>query len=101
LASTTLKKGITKPSGNPLAYRTSTESITDIVHDIAAGTTSIFYYYGDDYDGVNNSSTLAYPIDVTMVRVVGIRLYMEEDPHLSPAPFIVESKVEIRNLKIN
>jgi len=101
LSGTILKKGILKPSGNPLVYNSANEVVTDIVHDIANGTSSIFYYYGENYNGVNNTSTLSYPIDLTKIRVVGIKLRMEENPNLSPAPLIVEGKTEVRNLKTN
>ncbi len=94
------KKGVTDPSGNPLSYNTSTEVVTDIVHDIANGTTSVFTYYDQNYAGAS-STPLAQPVSVTAVRVVGIKLIMDEDPNLSPVPFNVEAKVGIRNLKNN
>lgn len=100
MSGTTLRRGVIKPSGNPLAYNSASEVITDIVHDITTST-PVFYYYGENFNGSTNTSSLSYPIDVTQIRVVGIRLYMEEDPHLSPAPLLVEGKVSIRNLKDN
>ena len=101
LSGTTLKKGVLKPSGSPLAYNAANEVVTDIVHDIANRTSSVFYYYGENYNGVTNTSTLSYPIDLTKIRVVGIKLRMEENPNLSPAPLMVEGKTEVRNLKTN
>ncbi len=101
LSGAIFKKGVLKPSGNPLTYDSANEMITEAAHDIASGSSSIFYYYGENYNGVTNTSTLSYPIDVTAIRVVGIKLRLEEDPNLSPAPFMVEGKVEVRNLKTN
>ncbi|MFA7654287.1 MAG: prepilin-type N-terminal cleavage/methylation domain-containing protein [Candidatus Magasanikbacteria bacterium] len=96
-----LKKGITKPSGNPLTYDLASETVSEAVHDIANTSTPIFYFYGENYDGVSNTSTLPSPVAVTAVRVVGIKLVLEEDPRLSPAPLQIEGKVEVRNLKTN
>lgn len=100
LSDSTLKKGVIKPSGNPLQYSPSSEIITEIVHDIHNTTTPLFYYYGQNY-GYTSSTALSDPVSVTDVRVVGITLELEEDPYASPEPFHIESKVEIRNLKDN
>jgi len=99
LSGTTFKKGVIKPTGNPLTYNTANEVITDIAHDIANGTTSIFYYYDGSYSG--SQSPLASPVDVTKIRVIRIVLKLDENPRLTPAPFYVESKGMLRNLKDN
>jgi prepilin-type N-terminal cleavage/methylation domain-containing protein len=99
VTSSTLKKGVIKPAGNPLAYNSSTESITIIANDVANGTTSVFSYYDGDFIGAGDP--LSGAIDVTKIRVVKISLKLEEDPNLSPVPFYVESKAMIRNLKDN
>lgn len=96
----TLKKGITKPSGNPLVYNPSSEVVIDAVHDVANGANALFYYYDQNYTGPS-STALASPISVTDVRMVGITLSLEEKPNVAPAPFNIEAKVEIRNLKSN
>jgi len=100
LSGSILKKGVTKPSGVPLAYTTSTETIVDMVNDVSNTSTPIFYYYGQNY-GYTSSTPLSQPVSVTDVKMVGIVLELEEDPRVSPAPFRIESKVEIRNLKEN
>ena len=96
-----LKKGVTKPSGTPLGYATSTdEVITEMIHDVINGTTTpVFYYYDEDYIGSENPMTL--PVTLTAVRVVGIKLILEENPRMSPAPLEIETKAQIRNLKTN
>jgi len=100
LSGDTLKKGITKPSGTPLVYSTSTELIIDVVHDVYNTSTPIFYYYSQNY-GYTSSTPLSQPVSVTAVKMVGVVLELEEDPRASPLPFHIESKVEIRNLKEN
>lgn len=96
---TTLKKGVTKPTGSPLAYVTSTEIITNVAHDVANGTSTIFSYYDGNFSGTQSS--LSSPVTVAQIRMVKISLRLEEDPNLSPVPFYIESKVAIRNLKDN
>jgi len=101
LVGTTLKKGVIKPSGVPLAYNQASESIVDIVHDLANGTSSLFYYYDENYTGSATNTPMTQPVNISNVRVVGIKLMLEEDPAASPAPFSIESKAVIRNLKTN
>lgn len=98
LEGTVLKKGVIKPSGVPLAYDSGSEVVTEIVHDVYNTTTPIFYYYNQNY-GSTSSTPIEQPVSITEVRVVGFTLELEEDPAASPAPFQIESKTEIRNLK--
>lgn len=100
LSSKTLKKGVTKPTGTPLSYSPASEVITTVVNDVANGTSSIFYYYDQDYSSASGTPMSA-PINIPLVRMVGIKLMLEEKPNVAPAPFIIESKAEIRNLKSN
>ncbi len=98
-SSRTLKRGVIKPTGNPLTYASSSEVVTDVAHDVANTSTNIFYYYDSNYSGAE--AALASPVDITKIRVVKITLQLDEDPHLTPAPFFIESKASLRNLKDN
>ncbi|TAN33801.1 hypothetical protein EPN28_01475 [Patescibacteria group bacterium] len=99
LSGATLKKGVIKPTGDPFVYNPANEIITEVAHDVAMAGAPIFTYYNANFSGY--SSPLPAPVTTTMIRVVNISLKLEEDPHLSPAPFNIESKVMIRNLKDN
>jgi prepilin-type N-terminal cleavage/methylation domain-containing protein len=99
LSNKKLVKGITKPTGNPLSYNLATEATTTIVNDVA-NTSSLFYYYDQNYSSVSGTPMSA-PINIPSIRMVGIKLLLEEKPNVAPAPFSIESKVEIRNLKSN
>lgn len=101
LSSKTLKKGVIKPSGSPLTYNPANEVITEVAHDVANGASPLFYYYNQDYGNIATSTALTQPVSIMAVRVVGIKLSLEENPTASPEPFNVEAKVEIRNLKSN
>lgn len=94
----TLRKGVIKPSGNPLVYNSGSEVFTDVAHDVVTATTK-FYYYNGSYSG--SQAALPSPINITSIRMVGIALTLEADPNASPVPFSIESKVMLRNLKDN
>ena len=97
---TNFKKGVIKPAGNPLVYSSSTESVVIIAHDVANPTsTPVFKYYDQDYSGTQEPLTV--PVSITAVRMVGVHLVLEENPNLSPTPFVVDAKAAIRNFKSN
>ena len=100
VATTTLKRGITKPTGNPLGYNSVNEIVEEVARDLN-NTTTLFYYYDQNYDGVTNTSTMSMPIDIAKIRMVGIKLWLDLRPNVSPAPLYIEGKTEIRNLKSN
>ncbi|MFH1789909.1 MAG: type II secretion system protein [bacterium] len=100
MSGSTLRKGVIKPTGNPLQYSGDGEVLTDIVHDVFNTSTPVFYYYGENY-GYTSSTPLEQPVSAMDVRIVGIVLELEEDPSASPVPFHIESKVAIRSLKDN
>ncbi len=100
VSGTILKRGVTKPSGTPLTYNIANEVTTDVAHDLN-NTTTIFYYYDQNYDGVSNTSSLSLPINIPQVRMVGIKLWLDLRPNVSPAPLYIEGKTELRNLKSN
>lgn len=102
LQGTILKKGIIEPSGNPLTYNAGSEVVTEVVHSVAATTsTPLFTYYGQDYNGTTSSTPLLEPVNISQVRVVGIQLTLEKKPNVSPTPFTIQAKAAIRNLKSN
>ena len=100
VSGTTLRRGITKPSGTPLTYNSANEIAADVAHDLN-NTTTLFYYYDQNYDGITNTSTMSFPINISQVRMAGIKLWLDLRPNVSPAPLYIEGKTEIRNLKSN
>lgn len=94
-----LKKGVTKPGGNPLSYDSATEEINIVAHDVYNHADPLFYYYDQSFAGIGEP--MVQPVVASDVRMVKISLDIEEDPQASPAPFHIESKVQIRNLKTN
>lgn len=93
-----LKKGVIKPTGDPLTYSSANEQQTIVAGDIV-NSGPIFYFYGEDYTG--SESSLAEPVDVTLVRMAKVSLEIEKNPLRNPNPLRVESMVQIRSLKAN
>ncbi len=101
LTTTTLFRGITSPTGTPLAYVTSSEQILPVAVNVVnnAHGVPLFSYYGESYEG--NGSPLTNPVAVTDVRVIRVQLNIDINPALSPVPLYAESVVQVRNLKTN
>jgi type II secretory pathway pseudopilin PulG len=91
-----LIKGVTVPTGTPLAYFPQDE-VTSTVVDIINNTSSIFYYY--DKNISSSSTPLSYPIDITSIRFVKMSLRIDKNPTTSPIALMVEGSASIRNLK--
>ncbi|PLX26584.1 hypothetical protein C0581_04090 [Candidatus Parcubacteria bacterium] len=100
LDGTTLKRGIIKPSGNPLSY-TQTEHVVEIAHEVKniEQGVPVFVYYDEAYTGTQ--SALTSPISLTDIHVIRVQLELEKDPTKTPVPLHVESLLNIRNLKTN
>ena len=99
LEGTTFKKGVVKPTGNPLVYNDNNESIVRVVHDVV--NVSIFSYYDESYDGTASSTPLVQPVTPSDVRLVQVEIVIDSDPNKPPAPLSVTTQVSIRNLKDN
>lgn len=99
-ATSTIKRGVIEPSGNPLIYVTSSEVMTTVIENIILSTsTSIFEYYDPAYTGLEASMTL--PIDVTKVRVVKVSVLVDVAPGKAPKPTLFTNTITIRNLRSN
>jgi len=91
LSAGALKKGILKPSGSPLTYNPANETLSDVVYDVANGSTAVFNYYDKDYDGT--TAPLADPINVISVRLIKITIVIDN--------MTFTTQVSMRNLKDN
>lgn len=100
ISGTTLKRGITKPTGTPLTYNNVNETSVVVANDLN-NTTTLFLYYDQNYDGYNSTSSMSFPINISQVRMIGIKLWLDLKPNVSPAPLFVEGKTALRNLKSN
>ena len=101
LEDNTFKKGVVKPSGNPLSYPTENESVVELAHSVvnAEKIAPIFLYYDENFTGTENA--LDQTVSVVDVRVVKIQLELEKDPTETPIPLHIEGLAQVRNLKTN
>lgn len=94
VSSSTLWRGVLKPTGSPLVYsgsETLETAVTGVLSD------SVFTYYTT---GEVGTSTLLYvPVNQQNVRLVHLSLSVDKDPLKPPATTYAETSVLIRNLK--
>lgn len=67
LATSTMDKGTTKPTGNPLTYNTSTEIVISIVQNVDISQ-SLFAYFDENFTG--SQIPLPSPINLSVIRVI-------------------------------
>jgi len=96
-SSTILKKSIIKPVGNPLVYNPANQIITDMIHNLAVSTSSIFSYYDANYSG--SEPAMAYPINILLIREIGIQITATDENAGSSQQFSI--KISPRNLRTN
>lgn len=94
-----LKRGIKIPSGTPLSYDGSIETIDTVARYVMSTTTPLFSYFDGSYAGDGSSLTL--PLDVGRIRMVRISISVDKDPASPPDPITVGTSATIRELKDN
>ncbi len=99
LEDNTLKKGVIKPTGNPLVYLASDEKVSELVHYIVPNPPPVFTYYPKDVD--INGIPLVSPIDPALIRLIKVNLTADENPQKPPGPANVSIFINIRNLRGN
>lgn len=95
-----LKRGVIKPSGSPLVYDTGSESVSNVIQDVANSTsTPIFEYFDKNFTGT--STPLADPVNIPDVRLIRVTVIIDKDTNRAPGPFTATSQGMLRNLKDN
>ncbi|MGI9118354.1 MAG: hypothetical protein ACR2IQ_02305 [Minisyncoccia bacterium] len=97
---TSLIKGITAPSGDPLTYNTANEVVTTIINNVVNGSTPMFTYYDSGYTGLAGYASLTSG-RYTDVRLVKIYISVDDDVNQAPPAFTLTTQVSLRNLKNN
>lgn len=100
LATTTLKKGVVKPTGT--TYNLTTEKVSSIVLDIKnSSSTPMFTYFDKNYNGTSGTTPLSLPIDIPSIRLVKMSLSVDPNASRSPTFQTYTTQVSVRNLKDN
>jgi len=100
LVGTTLNRTSIEPTGQPAKYKQSdakTQTLTANV--INAG--PIFTYFNGSYPIDMTNNPLTAPIDVSQIRLIHVRLEINPRPNVAPQSTLIESDVQLRNLKDN
>ncbi len=92
----TLQKGIVVPTGNPLAYNQSSETITDMIHNVVA-TSSLFTYYDQQYTGVE--SPLNYPLTIANIQLIKATISAKDSGQTTALTASIA--ISPRNLRLN
>ncbi len=100
LASSTLYRGQTDPTGSPATYNPANEITKILANGVRASSTlPLFQYYDSSYEGT--TSPLAYPLNISSIRLINVNIIIDTDLGRSPTPRTFTSSVTLRNLKNN
>ncbi len=96
LDGTNLRMGIIDPVGSPATYPTNQEVVSIFLSDVRNGFEP---YPGDVFSFYDNgNSELTGSFSISVVRMIGIDLYVDINPSSSPAATHFQSFASIRNL---
>lgn len=95
LTGNTMKKGVLKPTGNPLVYNAANEVTYDVIHNIVS-TSSIFSFYNSSYTGTE--APMTYPIDISQIKVIGVSIASQRADQ--ETPIYASVKATPRNITI-
>ncbi|MBI4094942.1 MAG: hypothetical protein HY435_01985 [Candidatus Liptonbacteria bacterium] len=96
LSTSTINRGVIEPTGNPLVYATSTETIAIAVEKVVSTTAPIFEYYDKNFTG--SGAPLSYPLVISNIRMVKVQVFADASPR-APKPVLFSDLVNIRNLR--
>ena len=101
LASSSIWRGVTQPTGSPATYPTSTEVDTAVISNVFISTgTPLFSYYTSAYTGAQAAMTST--VDVSPIQLVGITFIVNTAQRTqAPTPQYYHSLVDIRILHSN
>jgi len=101
ISNNNLYKGVVVPTGSPLTYNLSSESVRLVQSDLRNENISLFYYYNGKYDGTEDAQLLQ-PVNINQVRFVKINLVvLNQTQKNSDATFNVSAGATIRSVKDN
>jgi hypothetical protein len=89
-----LKKGVIEPEGWPIRYPKEKEKIS-VITSYVRNQPPIFHYY----DG--NGNELEPPARLKDTKMMAVFIVVNVNPNKPPQDFILESYVQLRNLKTN
>lgn len=100
LVGTTLNRVSIEPTGQPIQYRQS-DAKTQILTENVINSGPIFTYFNGGYPIDASNNPLNVPADVSQIRLIHIRLEVNPRPLVAPQSTLIQSDVQLRNLKNN
>jgi prepilin-type N-terminal cleavage/methylation domain-containing protein len=96
----TVMRGVIKPTGNPLVYASSSEILGVSIENVVVSTsTPIFSYYDASFTGTESAMTSTAAL--ADIRSVKVSIYADIKPKTSPKPVFFTNTITIRNLRTN
>jgi len=94
LSTSTLKKGVVKPTSSPAQYLLASEIVNTVTSNVTTGT---FMYYNALYTGTQPALTST--IDITPIRIVKFQMTVDQMTSTRPGPLSASITATIRNLR--
>jgi len=96
-----LYRGLLKPLGSPLTYNPANETVDVVQNDLGNGSSPMFYYYDDSYDGTFDNYLLQ-PVNINDVKHIKVKLEIINTGGITNAnTYTVTAEATVRNLKTN
>ncbi len=96
---TEFKKGVIEPVGNPPVYPKDQEKITTLSRYVQNNIDSPQKYVFKYFD-INGNEIIEYPARAEETHLMQIFLIINVEPNRDPEDYTLESKVQLRNLKL-
>ena len=94
-----MKRGVVVPSGDPLVYNLSSETINNMLANMTPDPVGIFAYYGNAADIAG--SALSFPLTTSSIKLIKIMLVVDQNPGQLPGPLRFITAVTPRTLRNN
>lgn len=98
LSGTDLLRGVVEPEGDPPEYILANEEVTVVSRNIRNASEPVFVFYSGNFPADTTELT---PVDVTEVKHIKFYLRIDVNPDVEPDEVVVQSEVQLRNLKDN
>jgi len=99
LDESTLIRGMIPPTGSPATYLQANEKKEVLADFVRTDVAPLFTYYTEQYPKI--ADALEEPIILSSIRLIRISITIDEERAKLPSALILQSSVQLRNLKDN
>lgn len=101
LSGSQLNKSVTEPQGTPGIYLPANTKTKVVAENVRNGAAPIFFYYNGSWPADTINNPLDTPSRLSETKLMRVYLEINQDATEPNKNFILESNVQIRNLKDN